>query len=251
MANQNGLIQLTGTMGNITFVKTADGYQARLKGGVSGSRIKTDPAFQRTRENISEFGRAGKAGKLLRKALRALILRTADARVTGRLTREMMKVIQSDLLNPRGQRSPQVGNVGILRNFEFNANARFEGTLVAPYNATIDRPTGVIDVQVPAFDPRLLIVAPSGATHARIVSGCSMVDFHAETHISEIGESDYIDLTASDQPGIQFTVALTPASSLPVIVALGIEFYQIVNGQHYSLSNGAYNALSIVQASNV
>jgi hypothetical protein len=251
MAKQHGIIPVTGTMGGITFVKTKDGFQARQKSSMPGSRIKTDPAFVRTRENISEFGRAGKASKLLRKALRALILRTADSRVTGRLTREMMKVIQSDLLNPRGQRSPQVGNVDILRNFEFNANARLEGTLVAPYSATIDRTTGIIDVQVPAFDPRLLIVAPPGATHARIVSGCSIIDFLAETHTSEISESAYIDLKTFDQPTIQFTVGLTPNSDQPIFVALGIEFYQLVNGQQYSLSNGAFNALSVVQASNV
>ena len=63
MARQRSIIKLDGTIGGITFYKSKDGYLAREKGGVSADRIKNDPAFQRTRENGAEFGRAGKAGK--------------------------------------------------------------------------------------------------------------------------------------------------------------------------------------------
>ena len=65
MARQKGIIKLKGTIGDITFYKTQDGHLAREKGGIDASRIKSDPAFQRTRENGSEFGRAGNAGSLL------------------------------------------------------------------------------------------------------------------------------------------------------------------------------------------
>jgi hypothetical protein len=63
MAQQKGIIPLQGTIGNITFYKSKDGFMAREKGSLDASRIATDPAFQRTRENGAEFGRAGKAGK--------------------------------------------------------------------------------------------------------------------------------------------------------------------------------------------
>jgi hypothetical protein len=59
MARQKGIIKLEGTIGDVSFYKSKDGYLAREKGGVDGDRIKNDPAFQRTRENGSEFGRAG------------------------------------------------------------------------------------------------------------------------------------------------------------------------------------------------
>jgi hypothetical protein len=58
----------------------------REKSGIDANRIKNDPAFQRTRENGSEFGRAGKAGKTLRTALRTLLLNSSDGRVVSRLT---------------------------------------------------------------------------------------------------------------------------------------------------------------------
>ncbi|MFA6278267.1 MAG: hypothetical protein WC622_16075 [Pedobacter sp.] len=95
MARQKGIIKLKGTIGGITFYKTSqDGHLAREKGGIEKSRIESDPAFQRTRENGSEFGRAGKAGKLLRTALRALLLNSADDRMVSRLTKEMLKLFK-------------------------------------------------------------------------------------------------------------------------------------------------------------
>ena len=65
MARQKGIIKLRGTVGDITFYKSKDGHLVRERGGVDGNRIANDPAFKRTRENGSEFGRAGKSGKLL------------------------------------------------------------------------------------------------------------------------------------------------------------------------------------------
>ena len=47
MARQKGIIKLKGTIGDVSFYKTKDGYLAREKGGVDGDRIKNDPAFQR------------------------------------------------------------------------------------------------------------------------------------------------------------------------------------------------------------
>ena len=97
MAQQKGIIKLDGTIGGITFYKSQDGYLAREKGGVSADRIANDPNFQRTRENGAEFGAAGKAGKLLRTAFRNILQNSADNRMVGRLTSEMVKVIQADL----------------------------------------------------------------------------------------------------------------------------------------------------------
>ena len=74
MAKQASIIKLKGTIGGITFYKTSqDGYLAKEKSGVDASRIASDPNFQRTRENGSEFGTAGKAGKVLRTALRTFL----------------------------------------------------------------------------------------------------------------------------------------------------------------------------------
>lgn len=45
--------------------------------------IRTDPAFQRTRENMAEFGRAGKASKVVRRFLQKLIAAVSDRRMVN------------------------------------------------------------------------------------------------------------------------------------------------------------------------
>ena len=105
MARQKGIIKLLGTVGDITFYKAKEGFLAREKGGVDKDRIMNDPGFQRTRENGAEFGRAGASGKMLRTAFRAVLLNSADSRMVGRLTKEMVKVVKADSVNERGSRN--------------------------------------------------------------------------------------------------------------------------------------------------
>ena len=189
MARQKGIIKLKGTIGDITFYKTQDGHLAREKGGIDASRIASDPAFQRTRENGSEFGRAGKAGKILRTALRALLLNSADGRMVSRLTQSMIKVLQADLVSIRGLRNIIDGEAELLAGFEFNIRGKLGTSLFAPFVATIDRVTGVIEVTLASFIPANMIAAPSGTTHFKIISAGTEVDFEAETFVVENSET--------------------------------------------------------------
>ena len=246
MARQKGIIKLKGTIGGITFYKTSqDGHLAREKGGIEKSRIESDPAFQRTRESGSEFGRAGKSGKLLRTALRALLLNSADGRMVSRLTREMVKVIQADLVSERGLRNVIDGEAELLVGFEFNIRGKLGTSLYAPFTSAIDRATGEITVDIPSFIPVNMIAAPSGTTHFKIISGGAEIDFEAETFIADTSETAILPWDATATAAIAQTNQFTAASTKPLFLVLGIEFYQEVNGQMYPLKNGAFNPLSI------
>jgi hypothetical protein len=142
MARQRGIMKLEGTIGDITFYKSKDGYLAKEKGGIPADRIANDPNFQRTRENGAEFGRAGIAGKVLRNALRGLLQNAKDPRVVSRLTTEFVKVIQADVTSQRGLRNVIDGEAELLEGFDFNINAKLGTTLYAPFTATINRVTG-------------------------------------------------------------------------------------------------------------
>lgn len=234
-------------MGGISFYKTAqDGYLARQKGGVDAERIKNDPAFERTRENGAEFGRAGVAGKLLRSALRAQIMNTADSRMASRLTQAMVKVIQADATNARGERNVIDGEAELLQGFEFNTSAKLSTTFFAPYETTVDRAGGSLSVNVPAFVPANMIAAPSGATHFRVVSAGAEVNFEAGTFVVGTSQSGDIAIGTQEQEAIALANAVTAGSTAPLFLVFGIEFYQQVNGALYVLKNGAYNALALV-----
>jgi hypothetical protein len=247
MARQKGIIKLKGTIGDITFYKTQDGHLAREKGGIDASRIKNDPAFQRTRENGSEFGRAGTAGKILRTALRALLLNSADGRMVSRLTQQMVKVIQADVNSDRGLRNVIDGEAELLTGFEFNIRGKLGTSLFAPFVASIDRVTGQIKVTVPSFIPVNMIAAPSGTTHYKIISAGAEIDFEEETFVVENSETGILPWDAAASMVVNQTNIVTPASTKPLFLALGIEFFQEVNGQMYPLKNGAYNPLALVK----
>jgi hypothetical protein len=251
MARQKGIIKLKGTIGDITFYKTRDGHLAREKGGIDANRIASDPAFQRTRENGSEFGRAGKAGKLLRTSMRALLLNSADSRMVSRLTQQMVKVIQADITSDRGLRNVIDGEAELLLGFEFNIRGKLGTSLFAPYTANIDRVTGEVTVDIAPFVPVNMIAAPSGTTHFKIISGGAEVDFELEDFVVANAETAILPWDAVETIAISQVNQLTANSTKPLFCALGIEFYQQVNGQMYPLKNGAFNPLAMVRVSGI
>ncbi len=246
MAKQSGIFKIEGTIDDVTFYKSADGYRVRLKGGVSGDRIANDPAFVRTRENGAEFGRAGKAGKLLRTSLRGLLQNASDSKLTSRLTTEMMKVVKADTTNVRGMRNVVDGDVELLHGFEFNIGGKLSTTLFAPYTASINRATGQVVVDVPSFVPANMIAVPAGATHFKMVSAGVEVDFAAGSYVVDIKETAQLPIDTLPTAAINLESILTPASVHPLFLTLGIEFYQEVNTIKYPLKNGAFNALALV-----
>jgi len=251
MAKQKGILKLEGTIGDITFYKSQDGFLAKGKSAISGDRIANDPRFQRTRENGAEFGNAGKAGKILRTALRALLLNTSDNRMASRLSAMMVKVIQADATNPRGQRNVIDGEAELLKDFDFNKNSKLGTTLFAPYVPTIDRVTGAITVNIPSFIPGNMVAAPSGATHFKIVSAGAEINFENETYVVDTQETAILPLDNVATAVINLANAVTPNSTSPLFLALGVMFYQEVNGGQYSLKNSAYNSLSLVDVQGV
>ncbi|MBN8836324.1 MAG: hypothetical protein J0I09_03640 [Sphingobacteriia bacterium] len=247
MARQKGILKLEGTIGNITFYKSADGYLAREKGGIDGNRIANDAAFQRTRENGAEFGAAGIAGKVLRTAFRSLTINAADRLMVSRLTREFVKVIQEDQTNTRGQRNVIDGEAALLQGFEFNEQGKLSTTMYAPYDVVIDRVAGTLVATIQPYVSDVMINAPSGATHYKIVAAGAEIDFENKTYVIDKKESAQLPWDSAATALLTLSCAVTAASTHPLFFALGIEFYQEVNGLKYPLKNGAFNSLCLVK----
>jgi hypothetical protein len=250
MAKQRGIIKLEGTISDITFQKTKDGYLAKEKSQIAASKINSDPAFERTRENMAEFARAGRAGKLLRQAFRAQLQQAADSRVTSRLTREFMRVIQSDTVNPRGQRVVSEGQFSYLENFEFNVNGKLATTLFAPYTVNLNRATGAAGFSLAPFVPISMVGAPSGATHFQLFAAAAAVDFGGQGFVVDNAETAVLPWDVNPTQALTLTLSLPPASTHTLFVGLGVGFVQEVNGGFYPLKNGAFNAMAIVKVEN-
>ena len=247
MARQGGLLKVVGKLDDLSFYKSADGFLVRTKGGVSADRIANDPTFQRTRENGAEFGMSAVAGKLLRTAWRNFMITASDNRVVSRLTRLMTDVKNLDAANERGERHVHEGfdlpeGKAVLKGFNFNNRAILSSILFKAYS--LNTTTGALTITdlIPTMD----IVSAPGATHLTIKAGWSKVDFAT-------GEFDTVMSNAVNLPisGAASTVTLTQAAAPTLasginVFTISIEFYQEVNGIQYSLKNGGYNSLAVI-----
>ena len=248
MAKLKSILKIEGTLDELTFYKSNSQYLVKTKGGVSGDRIANDPAFQRTRENGSEFGMSATAGKLVRVAFRNLMMTASDRLVTSRMTKVMTDVKNLDAANARGERHVHEGfglpeGKAVLKGFNFNIKSVLSSILFKSY--ALNTTTGALDIAglVPVND----ILSAPGATHLSIRTGWSKVDFamgEFETSISNTVNLP-IDGVASTV-NLAHAAAPTLATGLNVFVLL-IEFFQEVNGVQYSLKNGGYNSLAVIE----
>jgi hypothetical protein len=249
MAKLNGIIPLKGTIGELTFRDTKFGFVVSGKSRINAGMIRTDPRFQRTRENSTEFGRAVTASKRLRSAFRSLLINVSDRDMRTRLLRQMMKVIRSDKVNPRGFRNVMNSEAELLQGFEFNSKNALVTTLNVPFTAGIDRGTGELAINIPSFVPVNDMAAPDGASHYRIIAAGSAIDFENGSYFTDIKTSGILPLDATDTAALSL-VSIVPANSTKLLfLLLCIEFVQSVNGVIHPLKNGEYTALSLVAVS--
>lgn len=248
MAKQHGPLKIVGTIDDLTFLKTEDGYRVRAKGGVSKQRIQNDPNFARTRENMSEFAQCASSGKLLRRAAANLIRNVKDSRVTSRLTGVMAKIKKYDTTSIRGQRNVANGlttpeGIALLKGFDFNDKSNLSLILTKDY--TLDTATG--EVEILDLTPLNHLSPPEYATHVSLSSAFMMLDF--ETGEYQVFQSNVenlpLNMTAST---VTLTPTDVPTGSGVALYFLLVEFFQDTNGVQYTLKNGTFNALAIIEA---
>ncbi len=247
MAKASGIIKIEGTVEDLTFYKKDGKNFVRRKGGVPKERIENDPNYVRTRENNSEFGHSGTAGKVLRMAMGSLVFKAKDGKLSSRMLQVMSRIKNLDTTSARGFRQVSVGlstpeGKQLLKGFDFNINAPLNGVLFAPYD--LNTTTGVIEIT--DFIAAEQLQFPQGSTHISFQSAVLAIDF--DTEVSELAYSNIVNLPINLTPT---TVTLTP-TSVPTgtglqLFLLMISFYQEVNGVQYSLKNEGYNVLNVVE----
>jgi len=248
MARQKGIVQITGTMGNMTFYKSQDGMMVKEKSEVSKEKIMNDPKYKRTRENMAEFGNAGKSGKMLMESIRSFVLSASDNRVTSRLTQTMKQVLVEDKFSIRGSRNVADGiktdkGKSLLKLFNFNRFSQLAAVLHRPID--LDPATGAITIN--DLNPIVHIVGPQGTTHVSLSCAFATVEFATGKTFTEYSQP--VELALDN---ITSNVQLVPDKVPPIspdstsFYFIKLEFYQEVNGGKYSLNNGSFNCVEIL-----
>lgn len=244
MAKQGGILQIQGTLENLTFYKSADGLLVRTRGGVSKQRIMNDPAFVRTRENGAEFGHSANSGKLLRNAVGSMVFKAKDRKLSSRLLKVMSQLKNLDTVNARGMRKVAEGlndpnGKLLLKGFDFNERAALQSVLYSPI--AVDPLTGTVTIS--DFNPMEQLRGGDGATHFSLQSAYLNLDF--ETGASAITYSPAVSFPITN--GIIspiLTPTAVPTGNGTQLFFLLVEFFQEVNGVPYLLNNGAFNVLN-------
>ena len=246
MARQVGEIKHQGTIGEIIFYKSVDGYLARGRGGIEAHRIAKDPAFERTRKNNAEFGNATAALKIVRDTVRQLSKKAEDSRLCSRLTKAMMAVKELDVSHAHGERSVANGLATVqgkqlLCGFNFNIHAPLH-TVLRTSLRTVPATGGIIiDKLSPMNDVRI----PEGATHIIFKAGYAAIDFVTGERALAIAKPVKIEII-TDATTVELAPTPLPTIHGTKLMLLCIEFVQEVNGADYQLERGAHNVMCIV-----
>ncbi len=246
MARQSSIIKFEGSVGDLTFVKTKNGYFVRKKASIPKSRIMTDPNFQRTRENLAEFGNVAQAGGVLRKSLRTAASDIQDGNASNRLFSVLTGVKNQDTTHDRGLRTVAAGIADVagqakLNGFDFNEGAPLDSILLKDFSLNTD--DGILTIT--GLKPSTDLLKPLAAHKAGFNLFWTKVDFaHGISNTVQAPESI---ITLDDAPhNITLTVPAPPTGTGINIFAVRLVYYQTLNGENYIFNDETRSCAKIV-----
>ena len=249
MAKQSSHLTLQGSIGEVTYVKTPDGYYIRRKNKISKERFATDPAFEQQREHNAEFTRAVNAAKLIRDAILDYVQQAKDRTTSRRLSTVMLQVVKSDAVNESGKRKVIAANTELLKGFNFNANAVIDSVLKLNPATLINRATGQLQIATQAFVPTTNMSTPEGATHFRLIAAGVEADFDSGKAVQDFVQSALLPIDSQLTAPVSLTMTLPAASPNALFLVFGVQFFRNINGFSKQIRGMSHNALVIADVS--
>lgn len=220
----------------------------RQRSSTIGKRIATDDNYELTRENNAEFERAVKAAVMVNDAFGKFTNKFGGGNeVFNRLTTELYKVVQSDPVNDRGERTVLAGDQQLLKGFELNGKAQMRGIFNTQlYTASVDRAAGTLSINIAAFQPDQIVFMPKKATHFSLISIGVELDFTTGNFKDSFSASPEILYGDQVQAAITLSTTVPANSTHSLFLAFGIRFHQQVNNKFSHFNDRTYNALSLI-----
>jgi hypothetical protein len=214
---------------------------------VNRRRVLTDPVFEMTRQNNAEFTRACKANRLLRRAFKLAMHNKADRYVSGRLTKTMFMILQSDSVNDRGERRVTKGELNILEGFNFNRDTSLQNVVRAPYSVTINNDVSLATISFPLFMPKAMIETPSGANACMLTGIAASLNLEEETFPVDPVQTDVFDIRRHSREPLQLQLPIIEHKSThSIIIAIGIDFFHETRGRYQPVEK-MHNAMAVVK----
>jgi hypothetical protein len=125
----------------------------------------------------------------------------------------------------------QKGDMGMLRGFAWHSSKPLSGVLKAAYSVDIDGNTDAVTVQIKSFVPGKGLNAPDEATHFELFGCSAALDFDRNKATSIVANSGRKAINGSRTGNIVLDCSVDRGEGLPVVVGLGVMFYQEVAGE--------------------
>ncbi len=228
-------LQITGRIQNIVFYKRGDKYYAR---SVSGS-IKQTKA---TKKRAGEFGKASRAGKILRQQLLPVIPFPADNKMQTRLVSDLCRWLRSGF-DPEQPCDP----VPYLDCFPFTQG----DTVAERWRVSLEVTKAAEDtlqMKIPAFVPAENILAPAGTVLVKCHIATGGYDLKNGGNTG--GTTTTLNFDYNNEPVAEQIISLptpTPSQSL-IVTGVSVEYYFNKNGHLQKSVNKAFMPAGIVKA---
>jgi hypothetical protein len=247
MAKQIGVVNLSGTIGDTTYIRRKKGFYARQKTKGISERVRTSPRYRKLRAHMAEFTTAARAGKLLRDHLFDFVGKCRDIDVAKRLTTVMLAAVKLDKINPLGRRNMLDGEVALLERFEFTGTGSLSATLEVEPAGTIDRETGEVYVDIAALNPFDVMKWPQTATHYRVSIAAAAINFESGAVEKKFLDGPYQPLLNEENEAVSLSVSLIEATTDPILLFLKLEFFEDVNGGKNIIMDNSFSSCSVIK----
>jgi hypothetical protein len=252
MARQRLYGKMVGTVDDLTFYKgkarKGSEFLVRDKGGVSAERIATDPNFQRTRENNSDFGYSAKWVKGMIDVIRPAIKFATDPQYFSRLVELIRRNLESDTTNVRGMRKVQW--TALVTEILGHNFGKTSVESVAFLKVTDAAGTNEHTVTVPAHNALTQIKSPVGATHYRFLTAMAYQTDNTTSEFtgSAVVTGAYQSVNSGTVAAETLTISGLPGAIDSQVLVVGIQFFQLVGTTYYPLTNKSYSACTVLSA---
>ena len=234
MAIQEGIIPLSGKMGDVIFSNRKGKKYAKAK--------STKPMNQTaaTKKSSSDFGEASKVGARIRKAFAPLIKKYGDTTVVSRFTRHILKVFKTIPAAYLGSKKLGDGDISIFRDFQLNASAGLNLPLNQKPKVKLDTAGVKIAFSGNSIDSVFKWPAKANAAVLQLMVYNLDLDGHDDevVYVKDL----LVPLNSEHFKGAKLQVPLTFTGEQVVWVALGMHFLQ----QHGMIGDKTKRAASIV-----
>jgi hypothetical protein len=137
-----------------------------------------------------------------------------------------MKVMDGDPAVMRDKRRIYKGDMSRLKGFDWNSSRPLDSVLKVSSTVETDRSSGMHQIALRSFVCTDGLAYPDGATHYEIFGSVAAVDFDAGKYNGAYASNGIKPLDGKKTGAVKLDFSLKPGGSLPVVLGLGVVFYQ-------------------------